>query len=106
MNGDINFNFDKETSDTPVDSDVTVNLTNADSYWTGNSVVTYGTGKPTDEQKLEVKDLKLELSNGARWNPTVVKEHGNETEGVAYLPLNHLNVNDGVIKGTSVNSTH
>ena len=105
LNGDINFNFDKETSDTPVDSDVTVNLTNADSYWTGNSVVTYGTGKPTDEQKLEVKDLKLELSNGARWNPTVVKEHGNETEGVAYLPLNHLNVNDGVINLKTVGQT-
>ena len=36
LNGDINFNYQKESSGTPVQADVTINLANADSYLKGN----------------------------------------------------------------------
>ncbi len=66
LNGDINFNYDAATSGTTVDSGVDVRLTNADSYWTGASLVS---GNPP-EGKDTVSGFKLTLANGATWNVT------------------------------------
>ena len=95
--GDIDFNYDKETSGTGTNADVLVNLSNADSYWNGSATVSYGTGKPSDEEKLSVKNFQLGLSNGAQWNPTVVKETDGETTGTTQLAVNKLTFNDGII---------
>ena len=97
LNGDIDFNYDNKTSGTGVDADVLVNLGGADSYWNGNTSVSYGTGKPTDDQKLKASGLKLGLSGGARWTPTVIADNQGATEGVAPVAINELALNDGVI---------
>lgn len=66
LNGDISFNYDKNTSKTSIDSHVDINLTNEESYLNGNIIKT---GNPP-ENKSTVKDMKLAASNGAVWNTT------------------------------------
>lgn len=66
LNGDIEFNYDKDTSGTPIDSNVDLRLTNADSYWTGASKIT---GNPPAGKDI-VTGFKLTLANGAAWNVT------------------------------------
>ena len=97
LNGNIDFNFDKATSGTVADADVLVNLNGAGSYWNGNAVTSYGTGQPDDPGYLEISGLKLGLSNGAQWNPTLVPEHGDTTSGLQTVAINDLTMNGGVI---------
>lgn len=108
LNGDINFNYNGPTSGTKVDADVTVNLTGADSYWNGNSTVTwdYVADNKPDDDMLKVKDFKLTVADGAQWNPnkidrtddTYVNNKGqNCVTGGAYLALNNLTLNDGIV---------
>lgn len=108
LNGDINFNYNGPTSGTKVDADVTVNLTGADSYWNGNSTVTWdyvADNKPGNDM-LKVKDFKLTVADGAQWNPnkidrtddTYVDNKGqNCVTGGTYLALNNLTLNDGIV---------
>lgn len=95
--GDIDFNYDKKSSGTGANADVLVNLSNANSFWKGSATVSYGSGKPSDEEKLSVQNFQLGLSNGAQWNPTVVKETDGETTGTTQLAVNKLTFNDGII---------
>ncbi len=95
--GDIDFNYDKKTSGTGTNADVLVNLSNAESFWKGSATVSYGTGKPSDQKKLSVKNFQLGLSNGAQWNPTVVEETVGDTTGTTQLAVNQLTFNDGII---------
>lgn len=97
LNGNIDFNFDKATSGTVADADVLVNLNGAGSYWNGNAVTSYGSGQPGDPGYLEVSGLKLGLSNGAQWNPSLVSEHGDTTSGLQTAAINNLSMNGGVI---------
>ena len=99
LNGNINFNYDKATSGTDVDADVLVNLTGADSVWNGSSITSYSTGKPTSEDALKVNKLKIELSDGATWNPIVVNNTSSDpqTEGITDIPINVLSLNNGII---------
>lgn len=107
LNGDINFNYNGPTSGTKVDADVTVNLTGADSYWNGNSTVTwdYVADKKPDDTMLKVNDFKLTVADGAQWNPnkidrtddTYVDDEKNHVTGGAYLALNNLTLNDGIV---------
>lgn len=66
MNGDISFNYDKNTSQTPIDSTVNLNLTNEESYLNGNIIKT---GNPPSD-KITVQDMNMSLSNGATWTST------------------------------------
>ena len=101
MEGDINFNYDKPTSGTGVDADVNINLSGADSYWVGNTKVTWGEGKPDDLAKLEVHDLTLSLSDGAQWTPTKIVESDVENYGTIYTNMNNLVLNGGAVNVTS-----
>lgn len=67
LDGDINFNYDKETSGTKIDADVNLNLTNADSYLIGNIIRTVKDA-PTD--KVYVHGMNLKLANGGAWTNT------------------------------------
>ena len=98
LNGDIDFNYDQKTSGTKVDADVLVNLTGADSYWNGNAKVTWGTGVPNDT-KNGVSGLKLNLSDGAQWNPTVITstEPDADPSGTTAIAINNLGLNGGII---------
>ena len=95
LNGNINFNYDKATSGTGVDADITINLSNENSYWNGNTVVSWGNEKP-DPSKLTVTAAKLSISNGAQWN--VANIVNNDVQ--SYIPLNMLTLNNGVINVT------
>lgn len=68
MNGDISFNYDKDTSKTPIDSTVNLNLTNEESYLNGNIIKT---GNPPKDTTIDaVNHMNLSLSNGATWTST------------------------------------
>lgn len=80
--GNIDFNYDKNSSGTVADATVIVNFSGSDSIWVGNSSVSYGTGKPSDQSYLDVSNLRIKLQNGAVWEPTVIDEiENNDTEG-------------------------
>ena len=96
LEGDINFNYDKATSGTKVDADVSVNLTGPDSYWNGNAITSYGTGSTT-EDKMEVSGLKLGLSDGAQWTPDLFTDYSEDESGESEIAINQLAFNDGVI---------
>ena len=68
LNGDISFNYNGPTSGTGIDSNVNINLTNADSMLNGNIIKT---GKAPSE-KATVDKMTLSLSNNATWNSTAV----------------------------------
>lgn len=67
LNGDISFNYNGPTSGTGIDSNVNINLTNADSVLNGNIIKT---GKDIPSDKLTVNNMALSLSNNATWNST------------------------------------
>lgn len=66
LTGDIGFDYDKATSGTTVDSDVTLNLANEKSEFNGRI---YTSGNP-DPGKAIVNGMKLGLYNGGTWNVT------------------------------------
>ena len=100
--GDVNFNYDKDTSGTPINATVNMNLTGADSIWEGNTKYSWGSGAPADPDTLTVKDFTLTLADGAQWNPNAVTEDGEDTgtSGIRYNALNNLNLNGGIINIT------
>lgn len=85
LNGDIEFAYDGETSGTPVEADVTLNLSNAESYLKGKISVT---GKNIPDGYDEVEGMKLGLSNGGTWKVT----------GDSFV--NDLTMNSGILEVT------
>ena len=99
IEGDINFNYHEATSKTGVDATVNLNLTGADSYWNGNTTVTWS-GKPADPTKLSVHSSTVTLANGAQWTPNEVAVKDDQAEGSMYTALTNLVLNDGVVNLT------
>ena len=100
LNGDIAFDYHKGTSGTSVDSTVIINLTGADSYWNGNTKVSWdGSNNLPELSKLTVSNMTLNLSDGAVWTPTkgATGDPTLTNFGAAYTALNNLNMNKGVI---------
>ena len=104
LNGDIVFNYDGDSSGTGIDSNVNVNLNGEGSSWTGNTKAQWNSdrGKPTDK-KLAVSNMKLNVANGAQWNPTTIKSQNNETNGMNNIAINNLALNNGIINLDSSN---
>lgn len=101
LNGDIVFNYDGASSGTGIDSNVNVNLNGEGSFWTGNTKAEWNTstdGKPSDD-KMNVSHMTLQVENGAQWNPTSVKEVGDNSAsaGLQAVALNSLKLNNGVV---------
>ncbi len=101
LNGDIVFNYDGASSGTGIDSNVNVNLNGEGSFWTGNTKAEWNTstdGKPSDD-KMNVSHMTLQVENGAQWNPTSVKEVGDNSAsaGSQAVALNSLKLNNGVV---------
>lgn len=101
LNGDIVFNYDKATSETVIDSNVNVNLNGEGSFWTGNTKAEWNNGnegKP-DADTMKVSHMTLQVENGAQWNPTSVKEVGDNSAsaGSQAVALNSLKLNNGVV---------
>ena len=101
LNGDIVFNYDGASSGTAIDSNVNVNLNGEGSFWTGNTKAEWNNGnegKP-DADKMQVSHMTLQVENGAQWNPTSVKEVGDNSAsaGSQAVALNSLKLNNGVV---------
>lgn len=101
LNGDIVFNYDGASSGTVINSNVNVNLNGEGSFWTGNTKAEWNNGnegKP-DADKMQVSHMTLQVENGAQWNPTSVKEVGNNSTstGSQAVALNSLKLNNGVV---------
>lgn len=101
LNGDIVFNYDGASSGTVINSNVNVNLNGEGSFWTGNTKAEWNNGnegKP-DADKMQVSHMTLQVENGAQWNPTSVKEVGNNSAsaGSQAMALNSLKLNNGVV---------
>lgn len=101
LNGDIVFNYDGASSGTVIDSNVNVNLNGEGSFWTGNTKAEWNNGnegKP-DADTMKVSHMTLQVENGAQWNPTSVKEVGDNSasSGSQSVALNSLKLNNGVV---------
>ena len=101
LNGDIVFNYDGASSGTVIDSNVNVNLNGEGSFWTGNTKAEWNNGnegKPAAD-KMKVSHMTLQVENGAQWNPTSVKEVGDNSasSGSQSVALNSLKLNNGVV---------
>ncbi len=96
INGNMNFNYDKATSGTGVNAVIDVNLNGSDSYWKGNTLVSWDS-KPTESTKLDVEDVTLTLSNGAQWIPTKIENNDQAQNGSLYTSLNNLSLDGGVV---------
>ena len=97
MLGDIDFDYDKETSGSSIDAYIDVTLAGAESFWTGNTVVSYGSGKPEDESLLVVSNAKLTMKDGAVWNATKITDSKEDAEGRYYTALNDLIIDGGTV---------
>lgn len=101
LNGDIVFNYDGASSGTVIDSNVNVNLNGEGSFWTGNTKAEWNNGnegKPAADT-MKVSHMTLQVKNGAQWNPTSVKEVGDNSasSGSQAVALNSLKLNNGVV---------
>lgn len=92
MNGNVNFNYDGPTSGTKVDADVDITLSGADSYWNGNTLISWN-DTPSDSSKLDVSEMTLTVKDGATWTPTAISN----SDSQKYTALNKLTLDDGIV---------
>ena len=97
IDGNLNFNYDEETSGTSVNAIINLNLSGSNSYWKGNTLVSWGSGAPSDPGKLLVENVTLNLNNGAQWIPSVISESTTMESGTQYVALNNLLLDGGVV---------
>lgn len=104
LNGNIEFTTPGPTQNSGdvIDANVNINLTNADSSWTGALVKDWPASTPDDDAtRTSVTGFHLTLANGATWNATETPTESNEgtSQGnqARYQAVNHLTFNDGVI---------
>ena len=93
--GDIEFDFDADTSGTAINSNVNIVLNSKESYWQGNTLA-HWKGTPTAEQQ-KVTNLNLTLKDGATWLATKVSQDVPSGRQQKYTPLNKLTINNGNI---------
>lgn len=99
INGDISFATEPTSSGDILNADVQMNLSGADSFWTGNIKVDYPESASVDK-KIE-KGVTLSLSDNAQWNVTEIDTSSPSGQTVEGIPLNTLNLNDGVVNLTT-----
>ena len=112
LNGDISFEYEGNTSSTPIDATVKINLTGADSVWNGNTRVVWDaktengivTHQP-NASELTINHVDITLTDSAQWNPNAIQEEGTYDEngnstsksGMKYTALNNLTIDGGII---------
>ena len=113
LNGDISFEYEGNTSGTPIDATVKINLTGADSVWNGNTRVAWeaktdSNGNVTHQpnaSELTINHVDITLADSAQWNPNAIQEEGTYDEngnstsesGMKYSALNNLTIDGGII---------
>lgn len=97
IDGNINFNYDDPTSGTGVNATIDITLNGADSYWNGNTLISWN-GTPKDPSKLKVSEMTLTVKDGATWTPTVVEDsEDSQPKGQKYTALNKLTLDGGIV---------
>ena len=97
IDGNINFNYDDPTSGTGVNATIDITLNGADSYWNGNTLISWN-GTPKDPSKLKVSGMTLTVKDGATWTPTVVEDsEDSQPKGQKYTALNKLTLDGGIV---------
>ena len=120
LTGNIDFNYDKITSGTVVDSTVKVKLSNADSFWNGRSLATsdkatdgFDAGEvdiPNNNANFQIgkkaEGLVLDISNGGTWNvtdksfvTTLTLANGGKIQLAEGATVETLNVNNLTVSG-------
>lgn len=101
LTGNIDFNYEKKTSDSTVDAAININLNGANSFWKGNTLVSWDNGiAPDDQTKLTVSKASVTLNDGALWEATTISRP--EAKKDYYqIALNNLTVNKGTINVAS-----
>ena len=94
IDGNINFNYDDTTSGTGVNATIDITLNGADSYWNGNTLISWN-GSP-DPSKLKVSEMTLTVKDGATWTPTAISDSGSQK----YTALNKLMLDGGIVDVT------
>ena len=102
LKGDILFETPgpDENSGSVVGANVNINLTGANSSWTGNVLKQYPKSfesKPNVDELTAVTELKLVVANGAKWTPTAVTSSEDSEIITAYQPLNNLTLDGGIV---------
>lgn len=101
INGAINYGYDDNSSKTPVDGHVEINLTGSESFWHGSAIITSPVilDEQAKEDKLKDKpSLTVKLKDGAVWNPTLVELKEDSSAGCTYyVAANHLGLDNGVV---------
>lgn len=104
IDGNITLEYNGPSSGTPIDSTVTINLLNSDSYWNGNLECIYDKLDPKKDKEalLDVNNVHLGLANGATWTPDAVETFESTDEkgqfnGSRSVALNNLAMDGGVI---------
>ncbi len=95
MMGNINFNYDDTTSRTPIDAFVNIVFAGTDSIWTGNTIISYDSEKPSDLSKLIISSPTITLKDGAKWIATEIKDNMADKNGMYYTALSNLNIIGG-----------
>ena len=89
--GNVNFSYHEATSRTGIDAVVNINLNGKESFWEGNTYITWD-NKPSND-KLEVDQMKLSLKDQAIWRPTQIIDGDNQE----YTALNKLQLDNGYV---------
>ncbi len=95
INGDVSFATAAVGSGQILNAEVNINLSGAQSSWTGNIKLDYPT---QGGAQTEITDgVTLTLSNQAQWTPTKVVETGDSGQTVETQALRLLKLNDGIV---------
>ncbi|MBQ8250328.1 MAG: autotransporter domain-containing protein [Alphaproteobacteria bacterium] len=101
LTGNIDFNYEKKTSNSTVDAAININLNGANSFWKGNTLVSWDNGiAPDDQTKLTVSKASVTLNDGALWEATTISRPDGKKD-YYQIALNNLTVNKGTINVAS-----
>lgn len=109
IDGDIFFNSGTGSKPLYVDVPISIAFNGPESSWTGNARLLYltDTNNPGyDKKYYSTSGLKISLSNGAQWTPTLInkstssvndKEYTSESQAINFLTLSGgvINLNKG-----------
>ena len=98
--GNIEYNYNEANSGNIADSTVNLNLSDANSFWTGNAVLS--NGGASDSSNDTVAGLNLNLSNGGTRNVANSATATTSESGASTTPLaiNNLSLNDSTVNFT------
>lgn len=100
LTGNIEYNYNEANSGNIADSTVNLNLSDANSFWTGNAVLS--NGGASDSSNDTVAGLNLNLSNGGTRNVANSATATTSESGASTTPLaiNNLSLNDSTVNFT------